>query len=177
MVDYQAGKRYAQAAFEIAREQGTIARWRAELDDVATVLAESDAAPMFANARVPLERRLALIDRALDVSPLAGNLAKLLVTKGRSGDARAVAEAFGRLADAHEGIVNASVTTAIPLDPEQQRAIDARLAASLAAQVRSTHAVDPAIIGGVILRVGDRMIDGSVRTRLRQLRRQLEGAG
>ena len=62
MADYQAGKRYAQAAFAIAKEAGTIARWRADLADVATVLVDSQAAALLANGRVALDQRLAMVE-------------------------------------------------------------------------------------------------------------------
>jgi F-type H+-transporting ATPase subunit delta len=175
MADYQAGKRYAQAAFAIAAEQGTIAAWRADLNDIATVLAESDAAGLLANSRVPLEARLVLVARMLDVAPLALNLAKLLVSKGRTAEARAVSDAFGRMADQTAGIEHATVTTAVPLSADQLVGIERQLGASLNKQVQATAAVDPSIVGGVIVRVGDKLLDGSVRTRLRQLRKELQG--
>ncbi|MEJ5221650.1 MAG: ATP synthase F1 subunit delta, partial [Tepidiforma sp.] len=84
--------------------------------------------------------------------------------------------AFNRLADDYEGIAHAEVTTAVPLTDEQLASIRARLGQQLGKQVVATARVDPAIIGGAIVRVGDRLIDGSVRTRLKLLRRELEGA-
>ena len=75
MADVAAAKRYAQAAFEIAKEENALARWRGELDDIATVLAESQLAPMLADSRLPLERRLGTVERTLDISPKALNLA------------------------------------------------------------------------------------------------------
>lgn len=175
MPDPQVGKRYAQAAFAIALEQGTIDRWRSDLGDVASVLAESAAASAFTDERVPLERRLALVERVLDIQPLALNLAKLLVQKGRAADATAVATAFAQMADEHAGIAHAEVTTAVALDPAQLAAIEQRLSTSLGKRVQATAGVNPAILGGVIVRVGDRLLDGSVATRLKRLRRDLEG--
>lgn len=178
MADIQAAKRYAQAALAIAIDggRGSVATWRSDLDDVARVLTESALAPLVSNERIPVEQRYALLERALDVQPLALNLAKLLVAKGRSADARAVADAFSRLADGHEGIALASITTAVPLDAAQVAAIEQRLSSQLGKQVRATSTTDPSILGGVVVRVGDKLIDGSVQTRLRQLRRELEGA-
>lgn len=176
MADLQAARRYAQAAFGIARDTGAIATWRTELNDVATVLAESGLAPIFSDTRVPIDQRLAMVERTLDVSPMVLNLAKLLVTKGRAGEARAVAEAFGRLADDYEGIAHAEVTTAVELAPAQLDAIAQKIGQSLGKQVRVTGTVDPGIVGGVVVRVGDKLVDGSVRTRLKRLRRELEGA-
>ena len=176
MADYQAGKRYAQAAFAIARDAGNVAQWRSDLNDIASVLAESGLAPVLADPKVPLDRRLALVDRTLDLPPLALNLAKLLVQKGRSADARAVAEAFAQMADEHEGIAHAEVTTAIELSAEKLGDIEKQLSTQIGKQVRATSRVDPSILGGVVVRIGDRLVDGSVRTRLKRLRRELEGA-
>ncbi len=176
MADLQAAKRYAQAAFGIARDAGAVANWRMELDDVASVLSESGLAPVLADSRVPIDQRTGMVERVLDVDPMVLNLARLLVAKGRSGEARAVAEAFGRMADDHEGIANAQVTTAVELAPAQLDAIAQQIGAAVGKQVRATGSVDPGIVGGIVVRVGDKLVDGSVRTRLKQLRRELEGA-
>lgn len=176
MADVQAAKRYAQAAFGIAQDSGTISQWRSELGDVATVLSDSAIAGVLADSKVPLEQRLALVDRALDVAPLVLNFARLLVSKGRSSNARAASDAFNRMADEHEGIAHARVTTAVQLTGDQVAAITARLSQSLGKDVRAEAVVDPSIIGGVVVRVGDKLVDGSIRTRLKQLRRELEGA-
>lgn len=176
MADYQVGKRYAQAAFAIATDHGTTAAWRSDLADIATVLVDSQAAPILANGRIPVERRLAMLDRMLDIQPLALNLARLLVQKGRGSDAAAVAEAFGHMADAAAGVEHASITTAVSLAPDQVAQLERQLGAAFAKTVHATASVDPSLIGGVVVRVGDRLIDGSVRTRLKQLRRELAGA-
>lgn len=177
MADVAAAKRYAQAAFELARERGDdLERWRADLGDIAAVLAESQAAATLADSRVPVEERISIAERVLDVQPLALNLAGLLISKGRSLDARAVAHAFGRLADEAEGVAQATVTTAIELRPEQIRDLEQRLGEALDRRVTATASVDPEIVGGVVVRVGDRLVDGSVRSRLKRLREELAGA-
>ncbi|HET7737118.1 MAG TPA: ATP synthase F1 subunit delta [Tepidiformaceae bacterium] len=172
----EAAKRYAQAAFGLAVDSGTVDHWRAELNDIATVLAESQLATTLADGRVPLDQRLAILDRVLDVTPLALNLAKVLVRKGRSLAAREVATAYGRLADEHAGIAHAQVTSAVELDSAQVAAIEQKLSSEIGKTVRATVNVDPALVGGLTIRVGDKLLDTSVRTRLRMLRRQLEGA-
>ena len=142
MADEQAAKRYAQAVFQIATATPGVSldQWRAELRDVAEVLTDSAAAPLLADGKILLPARYAMIERMLDVSPHALNLAKLLVTKGRSAEARAVSEAFNRLADEHEGIAYASVTTAVPLSAEQVTGIEQQLSASLGKRVRAVAA-------------------------------------
>ncbi len=176
MANEQAAKRYAQAALSLAIEANAVAQWRADLNDIAAVLSDSAAAPVLADGRVALEQRLALVERLLDLQPLTLNLAKLLVAKGRSLDAGEVAAAFGRLADAQEGIVHAEVTTAVDLAPAQVAGIEQRLSERLGQRVQAVATTDPAVIGGIIVRVGDHLVDGSLRTRLKQLRRDLAGA-
>ena len=176
MADYQAGKRYAQAAFAIAKEAGTVATWRADLADIVTVLSNPGAANLLTNTGLPLEQRYAMVGRMLDIQPLALNLAKLLVSKGRTADVAAVAEAFGHLADADAGIEHASVVTAVALTPDQVLRLEQQLSAAFGKTVQATATVDPGLIGGVIVRVGDRLVDGSVRSRLKQLRRELAGS-
>lgn len=176
MADRQAAKRYAQAAFAIARDGDAIAQWRADLDDVAAVLADSDAAGWFAAPRVPVAERQAAAERALEVAPLALNLARLLIAKGRTTEAREVADAFNRLADEHEGLAQAEITTAVPLQDDQVAAMEQRLGETLGKQITATASVDSDIIGGVVLRIDDHLIDGSVRSRLRRLRQELSGA-
>jgi F-type H+-transporting ATPase subunit delta len=175
MAEVAAAKRYAQAAFDIARDSGTVATWRAELADVAAVLSDSQLAPVLADGKLTVESRLAMVERSLSVSPMVLNLAKLLVQKGRSLDAKWVAISFGRMADDHEGIAHAQVTTAVELSGDQIAGIEKQLSTSLGKQVRATGQVDPSIVGGVVIKVGDKLVDGSVKTRLRRLRRELEG--
>ncbi len=178
MADLQAAKRYAQAAFQIATSTpgATLDQWRSDLRDIAEVLTDSAASGLLANTKVPMQSRVAMVERALDISPMALNLARLLVAKGRTQDARAVSDALARMADAHEGIAHASITTAVELTPQQLSAIEQQLSTSLGKRVRAVGAVDPGIIGGVVVRVGDKLVDGSVRSRLKRLRRELEGA-
>lgn len=175
MAEVAAAKRYAQAAFDIARDNGTVATWRSELADVASVLSDSELAPVLADGKLTVESRIAMLERVLTVSPLVMNLAKLLIQKGRSLDARWVASAFERMADDHEGLAHAQVTTAVELSDAQLDGIAAKLSTSLGKEVRATGLVDPSIVGGVVIKVGDKLVDGSVKTRLRRLRRELEG--
>lgn len=176
MASDEAARRYAQAAFDIAVSDDTVDQWRSELDDIAAVLAESELARTFSDDRIPLDDRYALIDRVLDVSPKAANLAKLLVQKGRSLGARFVERSFNRMADERENRVDVEIASAIELSPDHIANIESSLAESLGKNIRATVRVDPSLVGGVVIRVGDKLIDGSVRTRLRRLQRQLEGA-
>ncbi|MHB8377115.1 MAG: F0F1 ATP synthase subunit delta, partial [Dehalococcoidia bacterium] len=83
---------------------------------------------------------------------------------------------FGEQVDERRGIAHALVTTAVPLSDDERGAVAARLSAITGKTVDVVPVVDPAIIGGVVARIGDQLIDGSTRTRLKALRRSLEGA-
>lgn len=174
--DSAAAKRYAQAAFDLAVEGNAVTAWRSDIEDIAQVLADSGLAGWLADANVPLEERLAAVERVLVLQPLAMNFAKLLVTRQRAGEARSIATAFNALADAHEGVEDAVITTAVPLDAAQQETIEKQIAAAIGKRIRLTTRVDPTLVGGLVIRVGDQLIDGSIRAKLRIMRRQLEGA-
>jgi F-type H+-transporting ATPase subunit delta len=170
-------RRYAQAAFEVALEEGNLAAWRAGLADVAEVYAIPEVQLFLGDDRIPLDERLAFVDRVLDVAPSVRNLAKLLVVKRRVPLAPRIAQLFNRLADAHEGVVEAEVTTATDLTPELRVRIERALSEGLGGrQIRLTHRTDPSLLGGIVIKVGDKLVDGSVRTRLRLLRQHLAAA-
>lgn len=174
--DSAAAKRYAQAAFDLAVESNAVGAWRSDLEDIAQVLTDSGMADWLASRNVLLAERLAAIDKVLDVQPLALNFAKLLVSRQRSLDARSIVKAFDGMADAYEGIIDAQITTAVPLEAAQKAALEQQIASAVGKRIRLTTAVEPGIVGGLVVRVGDQLIDGSVRAKLRNLRRQLEGA-
>jgi len=176
MASEQVARRYAQAVFSIAVEQDTIARWRSDLSDIALVLSESEASPLFADSRIPLAKREEMLGRILDVQPLALNFAKVLLQKGRTLEARAIGDAFGRMADERMGIVHAQFTSAFDLSAGQIETIEQRLSKETGKTVKATAHTDPAILGGLIIRIGDTLVDGSIRMRLKRLRRELEGA-
>ncbi len=167
-----AARRYAEAAFEIARRDGTLDRWLADLRLAAEVAAVPDVARAVDNPAVPFATRreilAALLGRRL--APPAFNLVLLLAQRGRLGAAPAVAAEYKRLVDRERGIVVATVTSAAPLEPAEIEAIADRLRASTGARPELEIGVDPGLIGGLTVRIGDRLIDASVRGRLERLR-------
>ena len=101
------------------------------------------------------------------------NLILLLVRRGRIEQLPRVAAEFARRDDARNGLTHATATTAAPLDAEEVRALATRLEAMTGGRVALDTNVDPAILGGIVVRIGDRLIDGSVRGRLERLRGRL----
>jgi len=172
-----AARRYAEAIFELAAESGSFGQWQEELDVLANVAGDGGALGVLENIKTPMEDRLALLSRALTtMSPLAQNLAQLLLSRGRFSLMPQIARTFEEMVDKRNGVVRALATTAVPISEEERRQIIEHLRVTTGARdIRLEDRVDPAIIGGLILRVGDRLIDGSTRARLIQLRRRLSG--
>ena len=167
--------RYAKAIFELATEGGEVEEWARRLALIRAVLTDPAARAILANPSVPVETRLQAAE-ALDlpgIGPRGMNLMRLLVARRRVGHVEAIAERYEVLADAAAGRVRASVTTAIPLSEEEREKLAGDLSAQLGKDVRLVAQVDPAILGGLVLQVGDRLTDASVAGRLDQLRRKV----
>lgn len=172
-----AARRYAEAIYELAEEAGSFEDWQRDLDILANVAGDGGALGVLENIKTPMEDRLGLLDRALQgMSPLTQNLARLLVSRGRFNLLPQITGAFEEMVDQRNGVVRAKATTAVPLSEEEREDIVRRLRAMTGARdIRLQTEVNPAIIGGLVVRVGDRLIDGSTRARLIQLRRRLAG--
>lgn len=169
-----APRRYAEASFEIALRDESVAAWRSSLESAVATLETGDLAAVLANPALPLDQRVDVAGQVFaGLDPKVRSLALLLVRRGRIEQLPRVASEFRRLDDARNQIVHATVTSAAPLDAEELRAIEARLGEMTGGRVALDTAVDPDLLGGLVVRVGDRLIDGSVRGRLERLRNQL----
>lgn len=177
MIREIAARRYGEAAFQIARDGGTEERWSEGLSLMAAVFSDSEIAALMQEARISAADKMGLAEKALaGIDPLVLNLARLLVHRGRTALASQIAEAFQELADAERGIAHALVTTAVPLSDDETRAVAEKLSEISDKQVVVETQVDERIIGGLVARIGDRLIDGSTRSRLLALKRRLREA-
>ena len=177
MIQQIAAKRYAEAALLLARESGNEEAWSAGLQTMAALFGDPQARAVLENARVPLADKLKLVEAALaGVDRLVLNLARLLLRRRRTTLGPQIAEAFQELLDEEQGISHAVVTTAVPLSEEDVKAVTRRLSELTGRQVIVETRVDEGLLGGLVARIGDRLIDGSTRSRLAALKRQLEGA-
>jgi F-type H+-transporting ATPase subunit delta len=167
-------RRYAEAAFEVAMRDGTVERWRSELEAAAAVISDPRAIGALANPAVSIDQRTAAVTGLLrGVSDQVQNLVRLLLKRGRIEQLPKVAAEFRRLDDRRQGITNAIVTSAAPLTQDELRALTQRLEQQTGGRIALDVQVDPSLLGGLVVRVGDRLIDGSVRGRLERLRNQL----
>lgn len=169
----QAARRYARAIFELAEEDGTVDRWSRQLAVLRSVLDEPEVRAVFEDPFQSAPRRLeaAGLLNVEGIGPEAMNLLKLLVTSHRTKVIGEVADQFEVLADEAAGRIRATATTAVELAAVDRDRISSQLTDNLGKEVRLAVRVDPAILGGLVLQVGDRLIDASVAGKLAQLRR------
>jgi F-type H+-transporting ATPase subunit delta len=168
------GKRYAQAAFELALERNELESWRKGLRKIADLTKDEELMALLQNPRLPVFVKKNLLEKRLgEINPLALKLALLLVNKGLLRHGNNILQQYNKLLDAHRGVEHAKVTVALPLVDEDQKAISRRLEKIVDHKVVIDAQVDPSIIGGFIVRVGDTLIDGSIRQRLESLKKSL----
>jgi F-type H+-transporting ATPase subunit delta len=171
-------RRHAQAVFQIALEKEEIEKWQADLEAIASALKNPELVALLENPKLLFSQKEKILQSILTgVSPIAMNLIYFLVAKNRLRIAEDLLIEYQRLVNAYYGRETAEVVTAIPLSNEEKERLQKRLAKVTRKEVVITTQVDPEIIGGVMAKVGDKLIDGSVRTRLQDLRKGLIEAG
>jgi F-type H+-transporting ATPase subunit delta len=171
-----APRRYAEALLDLAEAEGAIAPYRASFEALAAGLGPA-ALRALRDPSVPMRQRVEGIARAAEGQPSAiRSLLRLLVERGRIGLLPDISRAFGDLVDRRAGIAKARITTAVALDARQQTAFIERLERASRKQLRATFAVDPSLIGGAKVQVGDHLIDTSVRAQLSALRSRMTGS-
>jgi F-type H+-transporting ATPase subunit delta len=169
-------KRFAQAVFEIAQERNEIELWSRDLAKMAGLAAQSDLVAVLGNPKFPIENKRKLLDVHLKgVSPLAQNMAFLLVGRGNFHLVTRISLLYQRLVDDLRSTDRAEITTAIPLEKGEKQKLADRLGALTGKRIIIIEKVDPGIIGGMIVRVAGKIIDGSTRTQLRALKNNLAG--
>ena len=167
-------RRYAEAYFALARERDAIDEWRTELARAAETVANDEVQRALANPRLSLAERVRLAYQLLDgSSDEVRSLIRLLIERNRSALIGSLLADYDRLADAAAGIVHVEITAAIALDEATRKAVIAAIASQVRGTIKTEIKTDPGIIGGIVIRIDDRVIDDSVRTHLQQLQASL----
>ncbi len=166
--------RYASALFELAADAKQIPAVRADLERFGAMIAGSeDLQRLVKSPAYGAEEQVAAVSALLaraKIGGLAANFVKLVASKRRLFAIEGMIAAYGALADARAGVVKAEVTVAQPLSDKNRKAVAEALNAVTGKQVAVAEKVDPAIIGGIIVKLGSRMVDSSVRTKLNSLK-------
>ncbi len=170
-------KRFSQAVFKIALEKKELDRWQSDLSKIASLGEDATLISLLQDPRLHFDSKAKLLSERLgDINPLALNLVYLLATRGGLNMVGDIADEYQRLLDSYRGIERAEVTTAIPLDDEDKQRLAEYLGAAVGKKVVLKPEVDSGLIGGIVARVGDKLLDGSTRSKLAALKEGLAGA-
>jgi len=170
-------RRYARAMFEVAVSQAKTTEFGGQIEDIARVfqsateLRQALSNPVFKDAEK--RRILEAVLNQVGVAAQVRSFLMLLLDRGRFVALPAISQAFREMADEHAGQVRATITSAAPLDAGAVDRLRKALETRTGKRVLVETAVDPELIGGVVARVGDLVLDGSVRARLGELRSKL----
>ena len=174
-------ERYASALFDLARDESAIDRIEADLTAIQGLLDESAdfrrlvGSPVF--SAEDQQRAIGAVADKAGIGGLTGNFLRLIAKNRRLFALPGIAKAFHEMAARHRGEVTAEVTSAHPLNDSQVAALKAALKDKLRKDVTLQARVNPALLGGLVVKVGSRMIDTSLRTRLMNVKTQLKEVG
>lgn len=174
-----AAMNYAAAVMDLAAEAGQVEQVAAELRELAALAASEDQfAQFFRNPAIGAARRWAVLERTFAgrVAPVVLGLLRVLNSRRRLGLMEAVAAAFEKLLDERHGRIRVDVTVARLLDEALAAEAAARIGAAMRKTAQLRQTVDESIIGGIVIRIEDKLIDGSVRSQLEQIRRRMAAA-
>jgi len=171
--------RYASALYDLASEAKAIDNVEGDLGNLGqAILASPELAALIRNPRVTRQaagQAMAALGSALKLNPLTAKFLGVLAENRRLSALPEIVRAFGTIAAAARGEVTAEVTSAHPLSDAQIKAIAAKLQASEGKNVKVTATVDPEVLGGLVVRIGSKQIDSSIRTRLNTLAQAMKG--
>ena len=167
-------RRYARAAFDIAIEEDRLEGWLQDIQRAREALEDDALRTYLELPKITLARKVDVLRESLSgLNPLAQNLIGLLVSRGTVGLLPQIAEEYRRLMDAHQGRERAELVSAHPLEDQQRERVGRWLGQLLGKEVILTSREDPELLGGLVVRVGDSIIDGSTKGRLEAMRKDL----
>jgi len=170
-----AARRYADAAFEIGRADRSLDEWERDLAALAEALRSPELRRLVEHPAVAYADKERVLRRVVGegVNELALNLVLLMIRRGRPGAIERMVAHFAELLRSERGIALADVRSALTLEDPQRAAVADGLASLTGQQVEMRETVDESLIGGIAVRIGDTLYDGSVRNRLERLRARL----
>ena len=175
MAGESAARRYARAAFELALERGQrLEDWLADLESFAAVAADPRIHTTLVSPKLSFAHKRSMVDQAITgLDPLRQNFLLLLIDRKRVDLLEPIRREFRAMMLEHQGVAEATVTTAVPISDAEATRIGDMLGRMVGRKVIVQRQVDPSIVGGLVARVGDTLINGSVAARLQALREQL----
>ena len=169
-----AARPYAKAAFELANGAGTLDQWSEQLAALSTVVAAEDSAALLSHPRITKDQKVDMLAEIAGVSSDGGkNLLKMLGENDRFVLLPEIANIFEMMKADAEGAIEAEVTAARKLTAKQQETIAAALQKRLGREIKLVTKVDSELMGGAVIRAGDLVIDGSIQSRLKEMKMSL----
>ncbi|ADH86579.1 F0F1 ATP synthase subunit delta [Desulfurivibrio alkaliphilus] len=172
-------KRYAKALFAVGKEDGAFADYAKLLNELTELYTGMPEVPdALTNPLYPEDVRLKVMESlaaALKAPPVMVNFCKLLVEKKRAAILPEIAQVYQEMLDEENNVVRGVVTSATELSPEVNAKIKATMEKLTGKQVELSNRIDPAIIGGMVAKVGDLVLDGSIKSQLAGLKESIKG--
>jgi F-type H+-transporting ATPase subunit delta len=169
-------KRYSQAVFEMALERNELDKWNTDLQFLDALSRNVEFVSVMENPKYSFENKAKLLESQIKgISKLAANLVYLITSKGQFSLLSGICSEYRLLLDNFKGIEKAEVTTAIQLEEKEISKLAEQLGIMSGKKVILSLNIDPQIIGGIIMRIGGKIIDGSTRGQLLALRNELLG--
>jgi len=177
--EHRATKRYADAIYQLAKDKGEESLWDDELGKALVVLHTSKVSQILSHPKLDLAKKWDVLEsffgegKTVALRRETRNLLKLLLQNKKISLVAVIRERFQASWEQDLGVVSIQLTTAIPLTPAEQETVKTTLGASLRKTIRLDLSVDPSIFGGAIIQIEDRLIDGSLREKVRHMRETL----
>jgi len=172
-----AARRHARAAFQIALERNELDIWLGDLERLSQAVKDPKVFAFLENPKVHLDNKVKVLRKGLaGINPMVLNLAMLLVSRGRLNIVTDIAQEYGRMVDEKKGIAHADVLAAVPLSSDDENKLARRLGDIIGSKVVVSTDVAPEIIGGLVIKVGDKLIDGSTKSQFTALKKSMGGS-
>lgn len=172
-------RRYAKALFAVGKEEGKLEEYNNALQGLAEIYgSNAEVVDALINPLYPLDVREKVMEgivASMGVEKIMANFLNLLVEKKRAGILPEIAEEFQAMVDEEKNVSHGTVVSAVELNEELQAKVQATLEKLTGKKVELTTSVDPSIIGGIIAKVGDLELDGSIKTQLASLKDSIKG--
>ncbi|MFC5403577.1 F0F1 ATP synthase subunit delta [Cohnella soli] len=172
-------KRYAKALFQLAQERGQVAETEVQLKAIVTAIdGDANVRAFLVAPNITLDKKQQALNNAFGghASPIVLNLVSLLVERGRESELPAVLAAYLQVAGDALRRADAHVVSSQPLSEMEKIKLAEKFGATLGKSVRVTNEVDPSLLGGLTVRIGDTLYDGSLRGKLQRLDKTLQSA-
>lgn len=174
MARIPSAKRYALALYQLAKEKSLVDEWHAQLGFCEEVFKDEDFFNFLSMPKIELSRKMDVVKSGVGgLDQMVYNLIGMLIARDMVRVVPSIKDEYGRLMDEENGLERAYVRSAVPLSETHQKDLNERLSNLTGKKIQLITEIDSSVVAGFIARIGDRMIDGSAKTKLQNLRKSL----